>query len=75
MKLLNIPFGSKTVEAVETWEVRWISRHGSFNSDTRPQIEVFTDETSAKEFANALKEAFKLIKHTGDGTYVIVGKR
>ena len=72
-KKLLIPSGETEVTALETWTVRWHSRHGSYGSDTRPECEVFLNEEDAKKFADALKAAYKLIKHTS-GTSVTVEK-
>ena len=59
------------VPVYEAWEVRWTSRHGQFASDTQPEARLFPDEQSAREFADALRDAFKLIKHAS-GTSVRV---
>jgi hypothetical protein len=60
-KWLTVPFTNWTreVEAVQLWEVRWESRHGQYNDDTQPEMEAFTTETAAQEFATALRNAFK----------------
>lgn len=54
---------------MQTWEVRWWSRHNKWDSDGRPEIRVFTIEREAEQFKNQLKQAFKLIKYTY-GDYV-----
>ena len=69
-KLLN---DGKEVDAVQLWEVRWESRHGEYHGDTRPEIEVFHDEQLAKDFYDALKNAFKLVRHKS-GTNVTITK-
>ena len=74
MNFFNIIFRSKTktsIKAFETWEVRWKSRNGNYYNNTRPEVRVFTNKDDAKEFASALRDAFKLIKHTsGNDVYV-----
>ena len=69
MKLFDflIPSGQKqVVQAVETWEVRWQSRYGTYSYDTKNEVMVFTSEEDAKKFADALKDAFKLTRNTGE---------
>jgi hypothetical protein len=72
-KKLTVPLTNKTkeVEAVQLWEVRWTSRHGEYSSDTRPEMEAFTSPEAAHEFADALKNAFKLLRHTSGDTIVV----
>ena len=69
-RLLNIPVGEKSVEAIELYEVHWMSRHGEYSSSVRREAEFFPSLEEASEFAVALKNAFKLLKHTGEGTKV-----
>lgn len=64
----------REVDAVQLWEVRWTSRHGSFNGDTQPEIEVFDTKEGAKEFANTLEKCFKLLKFRGNETHVSVSQ-
>lgn len=51
-------------DVLHTWVVSWQSRHGIWNTDTKPEYEVFIDEDKAIEFKKALEAAFKLIRHT-----------
>jgi len=74
-RLLSIPSGETTVEAIETYEVRWTSRHGEYFSSVKPEAEVFPLKEDAEAFAKALRSAFKLIRHTGPNTQVTIGKR
>ena len=76
LKRLTVPerISTKEVDAVQLWEVRWISRHGEFSSDTRPEVEAFPTEAEANAFAEALRSAFALIRHTGSRSYVRVEK-
>jgi hypothetical protein len=64
---------TKEVLVYEMWEVRWDSRYGSLSYDTQHEVEVFPSEQDARDFAVALKNAFKLIKHTS-GTDVSLRK-
>ena len=71
-KILTIPSSStEKVEAVRSWKVQWISRHGSFSSETSQETEVFTNKEVAEKFAQSLKDAFKFLRHTS-GTMVTV---
>jgi len=64
-KPVEVPSGEvKTIKAVQLWEVRWTSRHGALSFDVRQEVEAFPTEAEAREFARALKAAFKLIKHS-----------
>jgi hypothetical protein len=60
-------------EFAETWEVRWLSRHGDYSGDTSPQVAAFTSRGDAEQFAMALKAAYKMLRHT-HGTGVVVEK-
>lgn len=75
LKKLKVPATNevKEIDAVQMWEVRWKSRYGQFNGDTRPELECFPSEIAANEFAEALRAAFKLIRHTS-GDNVVVRK-
>lgn len=65
-KKLTVPNSNETkqVDAVQLWEVRWQSRYGEYHTDTQPEMECFTSEIEAKAFAESLRAAFKLIRHT-----------
>jgi len=63
----------RSVDTLETYEVRWQSRHGEYSNDTKPEIKVFVTEQDAHAFKKALDDAFKLINHTS-GTTVTVKK-
>lgn len=72
-KMIEAPVSNETqlIEAVQLWEVRWRSRHGQFHADTRPEMEAFPSEIEAQRFADALRNAFKLIRHSsGDAVSV-----
>lgn len=56
----------KDVDAVQLFSVRWISRHGCYNGDVRPEAEFFTSLEDAQAFKNSLNIAYKLLKHTSN---------
>lgn len=64
---------NQELTAYETWAVRWRSRNGRYSSDIRDEMELFTSKEDAEKFATALREAFKLIRHTS-GDKVEVSK-
>ncbi len=49
---------------IDTWVVRWHARYGSFSSETKEQVQVFTDYDDAVAFRHDLERATKLLKHT-----------
>jgi hypothetical protein len=51
--------------------VRWFSRWGEFSTETRQECEIFTSESEANEFANQLREAFQLIRHTSNAKVTV----
>lgn len=65
-KWITVPESNATkqVEAIQLWEVRWNSRYGSYSCDTQPEMEAFPTEAEAREFAQALVNAFKLVRNT-----------
>lgn len=57
------------VEAADIWRVEWWSmerRRGTWSGYPRPEIEVFTSEHAAREFADRLKDAITLLKDHGE---------
>lgn len=64
-KWLIVPKSNEVTQklAVQLWEVRWRSRHGEYGSDTQPELECFTNQQEAEDFAQALRQAFALIRH------------
>lgn len=64
--MLNIfKKGHKTLTSdVETWAVRWNKRYGEFSAQIKETAQFFTDKDEAKEFADSLKRANKLLGHT-----------
>lgn len=66
-KKILIPSGEQSeLLAYESWSVRWTSRKGPYSHDQRPESEVFTSKDDADTFADALLDAFKLLKFSGD---------
>lgn len=65
-KFLTVPASNETreIEVAELWEVRWRSRHGEYHADTQPEIEAFPSRKAAEEFAESLRCAFDLVRHT-----------
>ncbi len=64
-----------SVNVAQTYEVRWKSRYDNYASSVRPEVRVFTTLEDAEAFAEALRDAFKLIRHTaGDGVKVTKAK-
>jgi hypothetical protein len=72
-KWLRVPVSNATkdVEAVQLWEVRWTSRHGEWQGSTKPELECFTSLEEAEAFAEALRNAFALIRHTSGNTITL----
>jgi len=64
-KWLSIPSGKTTVEAFETYEVRWTARDGEYSSSVKPEVEMFPSKEGADAFATALTNAFRLIRQYG----------
>ena len=65
---------TKEVETVQLWQVMWWSRDGEYSHSLNKEFEVFTSEEEAKNFADSLRAAFKLIRYTS-GTEVKLTKR
>jgi hypothetical protein len=54
----------ESLRAVQLTYVSWYKRTGRYYSDTEKCIEAFPSEDDAKKFAESLRCAFKLIRHT-----------
>lgn len=76
MKKLAVPENNETreIDVAQTWEVRWTSRHGSFHSDTRPELESFLLEREALDFKESLERAFALTRNRSDERTVTITK-
>jgi uncharacterized protein YeaC (DUF1315 family) len=76
-KWLTTLFGdgkTKEIQAVRMWEVRWQSRYDEYSGCVRPEVECFTSEQLAKDFAAALRAAFKLVKITSGNNVTVKSK-
>lgn len=73
LKKLLRPKNNKTKEtdSIQLWYVRWTSRYGNFFNETESVMEAFTSKEDAEEFAESLKQAFKLIQNTCDDKVTI----
>jgi len=74
MKIFFISSSKKQkVTAEDSWRVEWYSRDGKHFTDVHQEAEFFLVEQEAKDFKEALEDAFKLIRHTS-GTQVTLTK-
>lgn len=72
-KKIDAPSG-ETVEldGLKTWTVRWISKKNNYPyTVTRPEVQAFTNEQDANHFAQSLRNAFSLIRHTAETTVTV----
>ena len=53
---------TKEVNAYDSWTVEWTSRHGEYHNDITQEFEVFTSLEDAKEYKQALEQAFEFLK-------------
>lgn len=58
----------------ETWVVEWTSRYGIYSHQTEQRYKAFTDEEKAKDFAESIRRANRLIGNTSQ-TRVTVTKQ
>ena len=72
-KTIDVPCCNHTepVPAVVLWYVRWYRRHGVFMHDVSVCVVAFPVKADATRFAEALRAAYALIRHTS-GTEVSV---
>jgi hypothetical protein len=72
-KKIEVPVSNETqiVESIQLWYVRWTSRYGNFSGETKKEIEAFPTESEANDFATALRNAFKLVRHTSDVEVIV----
>jgi len=74
LKNILIPNGEKEeVKVYGSWFVEWKSRHDEYAGNVKPEAILFITKEEAVKFANQLKEAFKLIKHTSGNEVTIRG--
>ena len=76
---VDIPSGETVeLEALETWQVTWVLRKSSGlglkHTNHEPVGQLFTNEADAEAFANALREAYVLVRNTIDPTAIEVKK-
>lgn len=69
---------TKEVDVAQTWEVRWHSISLKYSPadamcSTEPEMEVFTSERAADEFAQSIRNAWQLARIRGNK--VSVSKR
>lgn len=61
-----LPWRKQNTSDGEAWEVRWTSRFDDYSTSTQHEVKVFPNKEEADEFANALRSAFKLLRHTSN---------
>lgn len=68
LKNLTVPTGeTKTIVAIKSWSVRWISKQGTYPFERKTEeTEVFVSEETANTFAQSLRNAFKLLRYSAD---------
>lgn len=73
-KKIVVPKSNETreVNSVELWVVKWRSRQGELY--TSFEFEAFPSEYEANQFAESLRKAFELLRHTW-GTNITVYKQ
>jgi hypothetical protein len=64
--MLNIfKKGHRTLTSnIEVWVVRWNQKHGRYSGDHKEIAQFFTNKEEAKDFADSLRRANKLLGHT-----------
>lgn len=74
LKKIEIPTEETIeVESIQSWSVTWYRRYDIFSGSTTECKEFFFTEENAESFAKALRDAYKLLRHTS-GTDVKVKK-
>lgn len=58
------------LDSAQLWRVDWTSRHGPWSYSVQEESEIFLVEGDAKKFAESLRGAFKLVRHTAEGCSV-----
>lgn len=80
LKKIEVPEtnNTKEVDVVELWEVRWVSikfhKILSVHLMEKDEMQVFVSEQIANEFKDALLNAHKLLKNSGNALHVTVQK-
>ncbi len=57
-------YEKEIVEGAEVWIVSWDARYGEYSGNYRRVAKAFLSEKSARDFANSLMEAKKLLQYT-----------
>lgn len=76
---VDIPSGETVeLEGLETWQVTWVLRRSSGlglrHTEHEPVGQLFTNEVDAEAFADALRDAYALVRNTIDSTAIKVTK-
>lgn len=66
---------TKTVDGVQVWTVRWLSRYGEFSGNVREEVAAFVNEQEAKDFKESIENAFKLLRHTSGTTVILTREK
>lgn len=60
------------LDGLKTWTVRWIAKVDDHPFTTRrPEVQAFTNGSDAEHFAQSLRDAFKLLRHTAESTVTV----
>lgn len=72
-KIINAPTGETVeLEGIRTWTVRWESKINNYPyTKRRPEVQMFTNANDANHFAQSLRDAFKLIRHTAESEVTV----
>lgn len=75
-KKLTVPTTNdvEEIDTVQTWQVRWLSRHDKWHDSLRPELEVFLSEEAANLFAESLRNAYKLVRNTHEVKFIEIKK-
>lgn len=67
-KQINAPSGETvSLDGLVTWTVRWTSKTGDYPYTVkRAEVQAFTNEADAQHFAQSLRDAFSLLRHTAE---------
>lgn len=57
-------YEKEEVDGAEVWMVSWCARYGEYSGNYRRVAKAFLSEKSARDFANSLMEAKKLLQYT-----------
>lgn len=57
-------YEKEIVEGAEVWMVSWDARYGEYSGNYRRVAKAFLDEKSARDFAESLMAAKRLLQYT-----------